>query len=219
MKPKQFFKATWRKSSLLFSIFSMMVICTAAQVNISGKVTDETGKPAPNITILIKGTSRGSSTDNDGNYHLSAALKPGNYTVAFSGVGFESKDAALSVGSSLAYTLDAVLTTKISKLDEVIVTGTSAGTTRRQLGSYISSVNADELTKGATANVLASLQGKTAGAQITQNNGDPAGGLSVRLRGISSISSSSEPLYIIDGVIVNNATNRVTNTQSGYDGS
>ena len=219
MKPKQFFKATWGKSSLLLSIFSMMVICTAAQVNISGKVTDETGKPAPNITVLIKGTRSGSSTDNDGNYRLSAGLKPGNYTVVFSGVGFESKDAALSVGSSLAYTLDIALTTKISKLDEVIVTGTSAGTTRRQLGSYISSVNADELTKGATANVLASLQGKTAGAQITQNNGDPAGGLSVRLRGISSISSSSEPLYIIDGVIVNNATNRVTNTQSGYDGS
>jgi len=219
MKPKQFFSTTRGKSSLLLSIFSMMVICTAAQVTISGKVTDETGKPAPNITILIKGTARGSSTDNDGNYHLSAALKPGTYTLAFSGVGFQSKDAALNIGSALAYTLDAVLTTKVSKLDEVIVTGTSAGTTRRQLGSYISSVNADELTKGATGNVLASLQGKTAGAQITQNNGDPAGGLSVRLRGISSISSSSEPLYIVDGVIVNNATNRVTNTQSGYDGS
>jgi len=173
MKPKQFFRTTWGKSSLLLSIFSMMVICTAAQVTISGKVTDETGKPAPNITILIKGTARGSSTDNDGNYRLSAALKPGAYTVAFSGVGFQSKDAALNISSASAYTLDAVLTTKISKLDEVIVTGTSAGTTRRQLGSYISSVNADELTKGATGNVLASLQGKTAGAQITQNNGDP----------------------------------------------
>ncbi len=196
----------------------MAVFCTA-QVNISGKVTDETGKGVPNITVLVKGTAKGSSTDNDGSYHLTAALKPGTYTVTFSGVGYESKDAALSVGTSISYSLDAVLTTKVSKLDEVIVTGTSAGTTRRQLGSYISSVNADELTKGATGNVLAALQGKTAGAQITQNNGDPAGGLSVRLRGISSISSSSEPLYIVDGVIVNNATNRVTNTQSGYDGS
>ena len=55
---------------------------------------------------------------------------------------------------------------------------------------------------------LAALQGKTAGAQIIQNSGDPGGGISVRLRGISSISSSSEPLYIVDGVIVNNATNK-----------
>ena len=103
-------------------------------------------------------------------------------------------------------------------LDEVVVTGTSSGTTRRQLGSYISSVNADELSKGGSGNVLAALQGKTAGAQIIQNSGDPAGGISVRLRGISSISSSSEPLYIVDGVIVNNATNRVTNTSGNYDG-
>ena len=100
-----------------------------------------------------------------------------------------------------------------------MVTGTSLGTTRKQLGSYISTVRGDELTKGATGNVLAALQGKTAGAQIIQNSGDPAGGMSVRLRGISSISSSSEPLYIVDGVIVNNATNRVTNTQSNYDGN
>src|SRR4030095_10999292 len=106
----------------------------------------------------------------------------------------------------------------VLKLDEVVVTGTSAGTTRKQLGSYISTVKADQLNKGATSNVLGALQGKTAGAQIIQNNGDPGGGFSVRLRGISSISSSSEPLYIIDGVIINNATNRVTNTSANYDG-
>ena len=103
-------------------------------------------------------------------------------------------------------------------LDEVIVTGTTAGTTKRQIGNYISTVKADELTKAGAGNVLSALQGKTAGAQISQNSGDPAGGMSVRLRGISSVSSSSEPLYIVDGVIVNNGTNRVTNTQSGYDG-
>ena len=67
--------------------------------------------------------------------------------------------------------------------------------------------------------MLAALQGKTAGAQIIQNSGDPAGGVSVRLRGISSILSSSDPLYIVDGVIINNATNRVTNTQNSYDGN
>ncbi|WP_315815659.1 TonB-dependent receptor plug domain-containing protein [Paraflavitalea speifideaquila] len=102
-------------------------------------------------------------------------------------------------------------------LDEVIVTGTSQGTTRKQIGSYISTLKADDINKGATSNVLAALQGKTAGAQIIQNSGDPAGGISVRLRGISSVNSSSEPLYIVDGVIVNNATNRVTNTQNTYD--
>jgi outer membrane receptor for ferrienterochelin and colicin len=100
-----------------------------------------------------------------------------------------------------------------------VVTGTSLGTTKKQLGSFISTVKSDQLNKGIPGNAIQALQGKTAGAQITQNSGDPAGGMSVRLRGISSINSSSDPLYIVDGVIVNNATNRVTNTQSGYDGA
>ena len=91
------------------------------------------------------------------------------------------------------YSVDAQLTNDALGLDEVIVTGTSLGTTRKQLGSYISTVSGEELTKGATGNVLQALQGKTAGAQITQNSGDPSGGVSVRLRGISSINSSSEP--------------------------
>ncbi len=219
MKSNLFTKTTLGKPFVLALLFSIMVVCASAQVTISGKVTDEAGKVLPAITVQVTGNNRGSATDNNGNYTLTANLKAGDYTVTFSGVGFESSTVALNVGTAASYTLNAVLATKISKLDEVIVTGTSAGTTRRQLGSYISSVNADELTKGATGNVLAALQGKTAGAQISQNSGDPAGGISVRLRGISSISSSSEPLYIIDGVIVNNGTNRVTNTQSGYDGS
>jgi len=219
MKPTHFFTTSLAKSALLLLLFSTMVVCSVAQVTISGKVTDDAGKPATGITVQVSGTTQGSATDNNGNYKLTANLKAGDYTISFSGVGFETSKLPLNIGTSLSYTVDAVMTTRVSKLDEVIVTGTSAGTTRRQLGSYISSVNADELTKGATGNVLAALQGKTAGAQISQNSGDPAGGISVRLRGISSISSSSEPLYIIDGVIVNNATNRVTNTQSGYDGS
>ncbi|MEO5681655.1 MAG: SusC/RagA family TonB-linked outer membrane protein [Chitinophagaceae bacterium] len=219
MKPKQFLRALRSKAAALLFLFSMLAICVTAQVTISGRATDEAGQPATGITVLIKGSTQGSATDNNGNYRLTSPLKAGDYTLTFSGVGFEPGTAALSVGTSLSYTVDAVLTRRVSKLDEVIVTGTSAGTTRRQLGSYISSVNADELTKGATGNVLAALQGKTAGAQISQNSGDPAGGMSVRLRGISSISGSSEPLYIIDGVIANNATNRVTNTQGGYDGS
>ena len=96
--------------------------------------------------------------------------------------------------SKTATGLNIILTEQYSKLDEVVVTGTAAGTTKRQLGSYVSSVSAEDLNKGASGNVLAALQGKTAGAQIIQNSGDPAGGMSVRLRGISSVLFSSEPL-------------------------
>src|SRR6185369_15836434 len=116
--------------------------------------------------------------------------------------------------SASSYTVDAQLSVDPLNMEEVVVTGTSAGTTRKQLGSYVSTVKADQLNKGASSNVLTALQGKTAGAQIIQNSGDPAGGVSVRLRGISTIYSASDPLYIVDGVIVSNATTRVTNTQS-----
>jgi len=201
---------------LLFQLFSLFVF---AQVRISGKVTNADDKGVPDISVTIRNTTLGTTTDVEGNYSLQANLKPGTYELVFSGVGFKVETQRLQIGNATTYTANAQLVEDALKMDEVVVTGTSQGTTRRQLGSYISTVKADELTKGATGNVLAALQGKTAGAQIIQNSGDPAGGISVRLRGISSVLSSSEPLYIVDGVIINNATNRVTNTQNSYDGN
>jgi TonB-linked SusC/RagA family outer membrane protein len=202
-----------------FVLFMLMVsVSVAAQVRIAGKVTGPDGKGIPSVSVMIRNTAIGSVSDLDGMYSFDANIKPGTYTLVFSGVGFKTKEEALQIGAATSYSANASLAEDALKLDEVVVTGVSAGTTRKQLGSYISTIKADQLTKGATGNVLAALQGKTAGAQIIQNSGDPGGGISVRLRGISSISSSSEPLYIVDGVIVNNATNRVTNTSGNYDG-
>ena len=215
-----FMKGTgkWKKICLLLAV-TMLTAFTFGQVRISGKITSPSGVTVESVAVTVKGTRFGGLADNNGLYSFTAPLTAGKYTLVYAGVGFQELQLPLTVGTDKTYSVDAQLSDKVSKLDEVVVTGTSQGTTRRQLGSYISSVNADELTKGATGNILAALQGKTAGAQITQNSGDPAGGISVRLRGISSISSSSEPLYIVDGVIVNNGTNRVTNTSGNYDGT
>ena len=202
---------------MVLTLLSTFAFSGIAQVAITGKVTNQKDNSAlEGISIVIKGTKKGTSTDNNGNFSLTHNANSA-FTITASGVGFKSQDILVdpkgtTKGISIA------LTEQYSKLDEVVVTGTSAGTTKRQLGSYISSVNAEDLNKGATSNILAALQGKTAGAQISQNSGDPAGGISVRLRGISSVLSSSEPLYIVDGVIINNATNRVTNTSANYDG-
>src|SRR5215213_10233971 len=208
----------YRRISLLlvFQLFSLILL---AQVKIAGKVTSADNKGIPDISVVIRNTNFGSTTDAEGNYSFQANVKPGTYQLNFSGVGYKASSQSIEVTSSGTVTSNAQLSLDALKMDEVVVTGVSAGTTRRQLGNYISTVKADELNKGATGNVLAALQGKTAGAQIIQNSGDPGGGISVRLRGISSISSSSEPLYIVDGVIVNNATNRVTNTSGNYDGN
>jgi TonB-linked SusC/RagA family outer membrane protein len=203
----------------LVLVFCLASIAAMSQVKISGKVTDADGKGVPLISVVVTNTTFGGVTDADGNYSFNAELKPGTHTLEFSGVGFKTQTQTLTVGSQSAYTSNVSMAEDVLKLDEVVVTGVSAGTTRKQLGSYISTVKGDQLNKGGSSNVLSALQGKTAGAQIIQNNGDPAGGVSVRLRGISSVLSSSEPLYIVDGVIVNNATNRVTNTQNTYDGN
>lgn len=208
-----------RKEFFLLPVFTLLVAFSFGQATFSGTVTSKTtSEGLPGISVTIKETFYGAGTNAEGVYKFSAPLKKGNYTLVFSGVGFDTKEIKITVTAQTDYTVDAVLGTQVSNLDEVVVTGTSAGTTRRQLGSYVSTVKADDLTKGATGNVLAALQGKTAGAQISQNSGDPAGGLSVRLRGISSVLSSSDPLYIVDGIIVNNGTNRVTNTSGNYDG-
>ncbi len=201
----------------LFLISNLIAVLAMAQVTISGKVTGATEQALAGISVSVKNTTYGTATDAAGNFSLTAPLKPGNYTLQFSGVGFKAVERTLQIGTASTYTQQVTLVEDVLGLDEVIVTGTSAGTTRKQVGSYISTLKADDINKGATSNVLAALQGKTAGAQIIQNSGDPAGGISVRLRGISSVNSSSEPLYIVDGVIVNNATNRVTNTQNTYD--
>lgn len=207
------------KSFVLLVFMHSLAAWSIAQVTVTGKVSDQNGAGVEGATVQIANTNFATATNTGGAFTLTTNLRPGNYTVQVTGVGYRSQRSALTIGSQNNYTVDIQLERDATGLDEVIVTGTTQGTTKRELGSYISTVSAADLNKGASGNVLQALQGKTAGAQITQNSGDPAGGISVRLRGISSISSSSEPLYIVDGVIVNNTTKRVTNTSSNYDGT
>jgi TonB-linked SusC/RagA family outer membrane protein len=189
-----------------------------AQVRISGKVTGKGGAGLPNISVLLRNTSIGTLTDANGNYTLSGDIPAGPQVIEFSGVGLKQRSVNVEVAADKSITLNTDLESDVMGLEEVVVTGTSQGTTKKQLGNYIATVKGDVINRAAPPNVLAGLQGKTPGAQIIQNSGDPGGGMSVRLRGVSTISSSSEPLYIIDGVIVSNSARRVTNTQSDYDG-
>ncbi|MBX3242508.1 MAG: SusC/RagA family TonB-linked outer membrane protein [Chitinophagaceae bacterium] len=199
-------------------ILQLLCIAASAQVRISGKITDKNGEGLPGISVSLRNSNTGAISDADGSYVISANISPGNHVLVFSGIGFKIREQAITIGNADSYQANAELETDPLGMDEVVVTGTSQGTTRRQLGSFISTVKGDQLAKATTGNVLAALQGKTPGAQISQNSGDPGGSMSVRLRGTSTINSSSEPLYIIDGVIVSNSARRVTNTQAGYDG-
>jgi TonB-linked SusC/RagA family outer membrane protein len=202
----------------LLLLFTEMAQAQNKRYTISGKVTDAANnEPIPGVVVKILNTSLATSTGSNGTYTFSVDLPPGKYQVQVSFIGYKSNTESVTLGDNTTVQVNSSLSGDAVGLDEVIVTGTSQGTTRKQLGSYVSTVKGDDLNKAPSGNALASLQGKTPGAQISQNSGDPAGGISVRLRGVSSVNSSSEPLYIIDGVIVNNATTRVTNTSANYD--
>ncbi|WP_426326999.1 SusC/RagA family TonB-linked outer membrane protein [Pedobacter sp. R-06] len=203
----------------LLLLFTEMAQAQNKRYTISGKVTDAANNsPVPGAVVKIINTNLVTSTSSGGTYSFSVDLAPGKYQIQISFIGFKSNIESVSLGDNTTVQANSALSGDAVGLDEVIVTGTSQGTTRKQLGSYVSTVKGDDLNKAPSGNALASLQGKTPGAQISQNSGDPAGGISVRLRGVSSVNSSSEPLYIIDGVIVNNSTTRVTNTSGNYDG-
>ncbi|WP_231425517.1 SusC/RagA family TonB-linked outer membrane protein [Pedobacter sp. Leaf250] len=221
---KSYLKWSTRFFAILMIPFLLLLFTGMAQgqtkrYTISGKVTDASNNdPIPGVVVKILNTNLATSTNGNGTYSFSVDLAAGNAQIQFSFVGYKSKTQSVTLATADQVQVNATLGADAVGLDEVIVTGTSQGTTRKQLGSYVSTVKGDDLNKAPSGNALASLQGKTPGAQISQNSGDPAGGISVRLRGVSSVNSSSEPLYIIDGVIVNNSTTRVTNTSANYDG-
>src|SRR5213075_1690420 len=129
----------WKTISLVLSL-QLCGIFLLAQVSINGKVTDPEGKGIPGISVAIRNTSFGVATDVRGIYSMSTDLRAGTYTLEFSGVGFKSTTKTLQITSSSSYTADAQLAADALNMEEVVVTGTSLGTTRRQLGSYVSTV-------------------------------------------------------------------------------
>ena len=176
-----------------------------------GKVVDETGSPMVGVVVQLKGTQIATLSDVDGAYLLSGTTAGGDYLLMASFVGYATKTQKVEINLGATINSDFEMSPDVLNLDELIVTGNTATTTRKQLGNNISVIKADNLKNSATTNALGALQGKVMGAQITQNSGDPAGGISVRLRGASSINGSSDPLYIVDGIIVDNSSQNVVN--------
>ncbi len=159
---------------------------------VSGKVTDEKGQPIPGATIMVVGKSQGSITDIDGLYSISDL--PQNAVLKYSFVGMETK--IVTVGNQAR--INVVLSEESEKLSELVVVG--YGTTNKKgLVSAVSSVRPEDLNKGAITDIGQLLQGKAAGLNITVS-GDPTRRSSVILRGASTLNSSMEPFYVIDGV-------------------
>lgn len=199
-----------------FLLFMMMAFTMQAQTDyqLVGNVVDNLGEPAMGVTVQVKNTNLGTITDLDGNYKLAAKLESGNYVLVFRSLGLTTQEIKVTLGSQTLVKTNAVMAADILGLDEVVVTGVGALTEKKQIGNTISSIKGGEIAASGAVDITGGLSGKVAGIQVNQNSGDPAGGISVRLRSVSTIVGNSDPLYIIDGVFVNNNSTDVLGTTS-----
>ena len=181
---------------------------SAPQQTIRGKVLDNKGQPLTGVTVKIKGAVGGTLTDPNGNYTI--VVSDGSAVLVFSFIGFESQE--ITTGSQSI--VNVVLLESIKTLENVVVIG--YGTQKRgDINGAVSSISAREIQNVPQTSIDQILQGKAAGLTITQNSGAPGSSTSVHIRGITSLSGSNEPLYVIDGVPVSgDATNASTSHTS-----
>ncbi|MEM6864142.1 MAG: carboxypeptidase-like regulatory domain-containing protein, partial [Bacteroidota bacterium] len=182
-----------------------------SQYTFNGTVTESgTNLPLSGASVFIEGTSFGTISDFDGNYSFTATLESGSFTLGVSSLGFTTQNLNIDLGSSLTVVTDVVLVEDLLSLDEVVVTGNSVGVNKRTLGNAISSVKSEDLVNNGAIAVDQAISGKITGALVQQNSGDPAGGISIRLRGPSTVLGNSDPLYIVDGIIISNSSNSLS---------
>lgn len=167
---------------------------------VSGVVLDQEGTPLPGANILEKGTTNGTQTDFDGNYSLT--VKGGEAILVITYIGFSTQELPVAGQSKINITL----VESAAALDEIIVVG--YGTQKKSdLTGSVSSLKSEDLNPGANASVDQMMLGRAAGVQINQASSAPGGGLSIRIRGASSLNASNEPLYVIDGFPIDNSPN------------
>ena len=191
------------RSSLLIAILACLGINTAqAQTRIvTGRVTDSlTKEPVTSGQVAVQGTTVGTTIKDDGTFTI--AVPNRDVMLMVRSIGFKRKDLALPASQNSA---QVALERDYFQLEAIVVTGQATGVERKNLANAVASVTAEQLVKAPAPTVEQSLQGKLAGANITQNTFAPGGGVLVRLRGVTSINGNFTPLYVVDGVIVSDA--------------
>lgn len=176
---------------------SLLSIALSAQtVEVSGKIVDSSGAPIPNTTILLKGQSKGTAADFDGNFHLNVTS---GTTLVINSVGFERREVKITGATAgLRITLMPLATA----LAEVVITGTGVATSKKKLGISVESLTADKLPQIPAASIDQALIGKIPGAQISSISGNPGDKVNIVLRGINTVQGGTRPLLMLDGIEV-----------------
>jgi TonB-linked SusC/RagA family outer membrane protein len=202
-----------RKALLLVvALFTMTLSfeVSAQQRVITGKViSDEDGLGLPGATVLVKGTTVGTTTDLDGNYSIN--VPAGSDVLIFSFVGLQTSEEAIGNRTVINITL----TTDASQLSEVVVTAIGIEREKKALGYGVTSVGNEQLENRPEQDVARVLQGKVPGVNITSTNGMSGSGTNMVIRGYSSATGSNQPLFVVDGVPFNTATNSTNGFSTG----
>ena len=195
----------------LLVVFLLTAQMSFAQKTVTGVVSDSDGLPLPGATVLVQGTTTGVTTDFDGNFSINVAE---GQILEFSFVGYET--AALAVGAGNVINVTLSLGTQ---LEEVIVTSLGITREKRALGYAVSEVDNTQIENRASGDVARVLSGKASGVQVTNQGGISGSGTSVVIRGLSTFSSSNQPLFVVDGVPFQSDTNAMGSFTSGNNGS
>ena len=196
-----------KKQFLLIFMSAMFIMSVPAQ-NVTGKVIgSEDNLPLPGVSIVVKGTANGTVTDVDGQFSLKANPQD---VLVFSFVGFETQE--VPVGTNKAFTIN--LLTSSSLLQETVIVGYGNSYKKKESTGANSQVRGEILENLPMQSFDKAMQGRMAGVQITSANGVPGGAVQVRIRGVGSITAGNDPLYVIDGVPLNNRTDGGGNVNS-----
>lgn len=164
---------------------------------VTGKVVNDKGSPLSGVSIKVKGRESGTTTDASGNFSLT--LPDGNATLIFSNIGYAEQEINLAGRN----TVNVTLYETSRELDDVVVVG--YGTVRkRDLTGSVTSLDSRKLNPGIQVSVDQMIQGRAAGVQVTQTSSEPGGGVAIRIRGVASLSAGNDPLYVIDGLPIDN---------------
>ncbi|GAA4111637.1 hypothetical protein GCM10022393_09530 [Aquimarina addita] len=191
-------KSQISKGFLLF-LFLFPVVVFSQETIFGTVVNQDTGEGIPFINVIEDGTNNGTASDIDGNFSINVSSLP--VTLKVFAIGFTEKLVPVSNAGEIKIQVKESL----ESLDEVVVTGLATSVKRSNAANAVSTVSSEDLAGLTPPQTLdGALAGKFAGALITKSSGAPGGGISVKLRGVTSINGNSQPLYIVDGVYVNN---------------
>ena len=171
----------------------------AQEKAVSGNVTDENDLPLPGVTVVIQGTSTGTSTDFDGNYTIETEE---GRTLEFTFIGYQKEERAVSASN----TINVKMSEDAQALEEVVVTALGIKSKPRELSYATQQLDSDEIENANEVNIASALAGKAAGVQVTTSSGAVGASSNIRIRGNTSINRSNSPLFVIDGVPIDNSS-------------